>query len=931
MKRKRVYLWLTASTIAISTFVFFILSATPVSSQETVSQTLTPTDTPFLQATVTPTPTLQINEASTFKVEFSDLGYGETILNSPAGSTDYVFRLPTNWQLQDGFVRFDLSYQFSPLDTSANLPATFGELRVEVDGQTVGIFTIEEPELDYYRLRVPLPLSALEVGDTAQPRHKIVVTFDAKFLCIIPHKAALVIHPTSFLSLNYIQSPPVPDLSVYPLPFYQRSFEPDEVIFGLPAQPSPAEAAGAVSIAAKLGELTNNQMAISATLDLDIANLLSSPSPVFDQHLIVIGQPQNNYILPLLNQTTDLPVTLHKRQMDLVTQGPQAVSPSQTFTYTFTVTNTTNQSATLSLIDTLPPFTQFVDCDPQCNGNTATSVITWTNNVLAPAKVKNFSLTLKVTDIITRSYLENTITLVEADLGPINADTMVSNISIDSTVNGGQQISAGEKSEYLFATNGKAVAESDGIIQEIVSPWNENRAILIVTGLNDEAIKKASQAMSSETRFPGMGGPVALVQDAFPPEIDLVPPPDSEMTFKDLGYNDNVVLGSLRQRIDYSFFIPMGWQLTDDAFVDFRFVHSQVVEDGRSGFTIFFNSTPVATIALGEETALDGRIQANLPASAAQPGEVNQLTIQVTLSETGCTEENQFQDFWFVAKNNSRIFLDHSQETETTFDLGFYPYPFNNHPSLTDLLFVIPYAPTVSEWENTLRLAAYLGKSAGGQTILPAAALDSSIPESDLADYHIIAVGRPSRNPLIRQVNSELPQPFLPDSDEIEQRVDDVIFRLPPGTDLGYLQLIPSPWNSERAFLAVTGTTDGSVTWASRTLSSYRLRQLKGNLSLVRGLNVDNIDTRDLLKEGVAIAIATAVPELATSTVITSTPTPLVAPTPEPGVSKDTPRPSSQTSGILGLSVWLIAMVVITAVIVFTILVIAFVQVRRRR
>lgn len=928
VQQKRAYLWLIVSTMIVSTFALLSVSAAPALSQEMIIQTLGQTDASLLQVTVTPTLTSPITNVSTFNVTFSDLGYGETTLNSPIGKAEYTFRLPSNWQLQNnGFIRFDLSYHYSPFDTSASMPATFGDVQITIDGQTAEVFAIEEPELDHYRVRVPFLLSPS--NGTAQVQHEVVLTFNAAFLCAVPHRAVLVIHPTSFLSVDYTQSPLTLDLSAYPSPFYQAAFEPDQVIFGLPSQPSPAEATGAVALAAKLGSLTDNRMVISATLDLDLADLISSPSSAFDQHLIVIGQPQDNQLLPLLNQMVDLPVILRARQMNLVTEGPAMVSSGQTFTYTFTLTNTTNRSATLSLIDTLPMFAQFVNCDPLCIGDAGTDVISWTNKVLAPAGAENFSLTLKATDVITDSYFENTITLVEAGVGPINVDTLVSNISIDEAGDGEQQISAANKSNYFFAINGRAVAENDGVIQEIVSPWNENRAILIVTGLNDDAIRKASQAMSSSTRFPGMNGAVALVRDASPPEIDSAPPSVLEMTFQDLGYDDELIQGLLSQRINYSFFIPVGWRLTEDAFVDFRFTHSQAVESGSSGFTIYFNRTPVATLALSEETSLDGRVQATLPASAASPGAVNRLTIQVTPFEReGCTQEDRFKDFWFLAKSNSRIFLDHSQATETTLNLDYFPYPFNSHSSLDNLLFALPGTPTVGEWANTLRLAAALGNSAGGQTILPAVALGSNMPADSLADYHIIAVGRPSRNSLTRQVSPELPQPFLPNSDEIQQQVDDVIFRLPPGMDLGYLQLVPSSWNSDRAFLAITGTTDKGVSWAARAASERALlRRLEGNLSLIRDVSIESIDTRGLLKERAVAAIATAVPELTTTTKIANTPSVI---TPEPVASTDIPQ-SSQATETLKPPFWLVPLVVITVVIVLAIFGIAFVQARRRR
>lgn len=194
--------------------------------------------------------------------------------------------------------------------------------------------------------------------------------------------------------------------------------------------------------------------------------------------------------------------------------------------------------------------------------------------------------------------------------------------------------------------------------------------------------------------------------------------------------------------------------------------------------------------------------------------------------------------------------------------MSLYPYPFDAHPSLIDLLFALPATPAISEWQNTLSIAANLGNSAGGQTILPAVTLGNNYQDKQLADYHIIAIGRPSHHTLIQEVNATLPQPFIPKTDQIQQQIDDFIFRLPPGIELGYLQLSPSPWGRERALLTVTGTSEQSVTWAAQVLTGNRFKQLKGDLALVREAKIYNINTRKLMREGIAVAASKAVPEL---------------------------------------------------------------------
>ncbi len=202
-----------------------------------------------------------------------------------------------------------------------------------------------------------------------------------------------------------------------------------------------------------------------------------------------------------------------------------------------------------------------------------------------------------------------------------------------------------------------------------------------------------------------------------------------------------------------------------------------------------------------------------------------------------------------------------------------------------------------------------------------------------LSDYHLIVIGRPSRSPLLRQVNAQLPQPFLPDSDGIEQRLNDVILRLPLDVSLGYLELIPSPWNPERVLLAITGTSDEGVAWATESLLDQPW-QLEGDLALVRGTEIHTLDTSKLTRSGVGTVIRTVVPELTpvvspsvSSSVPTSTA--LFSSTMTPRLT--TPQPGDRGTSSTSSPPWLAPLVAGTALVVIVILAFGVWQARRNR
>ena len=916
--------------------LFILLAGRLAAVQASTNQVAPLPEGPVLaqQATVTPTVTFAlpgeaatpevIGSSPTFSISLAALGYGQTTLDSPFDVTEYSFRLPENWLIEgDGRLELDLSYIYNQAEPQ-NYPSQFGDLTIKLNEQTLKVFPIEAQQLDNYRLSIPLPASAFAPD---RLRHLISLEFDAASLCAVPHKATLIIHPTSAVWLNYVQRPLELDLRRYPRPFYQQSFTPDTLRFVLPAQPTASHLSQALAVAAKLGDLTGNRLVISPTTDLELSRLLTSTSTPLADHLIVMGQPQENQLITTLNRLAELPVALHARQLPLSLEGPAKVAPGSLLTYTFSVTNTTERAANLTLFSYLPPATRLTACTPQCVENEADQTIVWRDNRLAAGKSLNISLTLQATNTLT-GVVEQTVLVVEREQGPLNADTLTTTMATDLSEAGRKTSTVGTDG-YFFVYNDRAVAKNDGIVLEIPSPWNENRAVLIITGLSDEAVGKASQAMSSETGFPGMNGPVALVQKILAPvENTALEAAQSELTLADLGYQDRVIRGRSQQTVNYDFTLPNNWQLTDTAAFDLYFSHSRLIDDKNSSLTVSLNRQPASSTLLNDQTADNGHLRIDLTKTNIQPGS-NRFGVQVNLVRTDrCLAPNADRD-WLVISAKSRISLAHTETAGLNLDLDHFPNPFQADPTLSNLLFVLPDAPDAAEWGQALQLAASLGNAASGKMLSPAATLGQAPPAQEWAKYHIIAFGRPSRNTLLQEINAVLPQPFLPGSDEIEQRLDNVIFRLPPGLTLGYLQLLPSPWNPERALLAVTGTTDEGVAQANTTLAA-RPWTLRGNLALIRGENVKTLDTRGLTETKAAMTMATVMSQAVPVVTATVTVTPPPMATPIPSASTAMAAGPAFPGGSNAPS-WLFPLVGLNGFLVIVILAFVFWQARHKR
>jgi hypothetical protein len=253
-------------------------------------------------------------------------------------------------------------------------------------------------------------------------------------------------------------------------------------------------------------------------------------------------------------------------------------------------------------------------------------------------------------------------------------------------------------------------------------------------------------------------------------------------------------------------------------------------------------------------------------------------------------------------------------------DLANFPQPFSSQSDLRDVAFLLPAQPTLAEIEGTLRLAAKLGRAAGGDDFAPRAALRGD-PAEQWPGYNLIVLGRPTTNPYIATVNNVLPQPFYPGTDEFQQEVDKVIYRLEPGTSLGFIQELFAPWDDRQAMLIATGTTEAGVAWAMSALTDSDLSwRLSGNLALVREREVRAMDTRERAAEDVAKVVATLMPELTPKVTATPTLTMLPSATPTltmlPSVTPTLAATPTATAVTNTRPVWLFPLLIASVLIV---------------
>lgn len=467
------------------------------------------------------------------------------------------------------------------------------------------------------------------------------------------------------------------------------------------------------------------------------------------------------------------------------------------------------------------------------------------------------------------------------------------------------------------------VAESDGIVQLIANPANEMKALGVVTGLNELALRKAAQALSGPPSILGLGGPLALVEDVR--EVGQAAPGtrfETTMTFADLGVDQLLLTGIGGQIAEVRFYAPAGAQLAPDAAIDLMFTYSGALGRG-SNVSVLMNDTPVLSAFLSEEEGAqlafekdaEGRnhLTGNIPPESVVPGQRNTITLILDAREQiECVIPDPMAT-WFNVSPESELFLPREYVDPALVPqlVGWFPVPFNGMPDLQDMFVSLPAEPTSLDIQQVLQLISRIGsETVGGVAFKPTMNI-GDLPEGlDLAEYNILVLGRPTTNPFLAELNNALPQPFVAGTDAIQQTLDDVSYRLPAGYDVGLLQALQSPWAAERSILVVSGTGPQGQAYAVASIAEnlYGRSGLAGDVVFASATDVSTVDTRDLYyvdditEELVAIQTASAIqPSLTPNVVYTVTPgptstatvtatvTPLLSPTPILAAAQATP------------------------------------------
>ena len=379
----------------------------------------------------------------------------------------------------------------------------------------------------------------------------------------------------------------------------------------------------------------------------------------------------------------------------------------------------------------------------------------------------------------------------------------------------------------------------DGILQMAMSPWNETKAIMLVSGLTGEAVAKAGQAVSTDAVLTFDNSAITYVSDV--KLLNDAVPFKEDFTLHDLGYVTETLSGIGNRSIDYDFTITKSQVSAEDAYFDLLYYHSGVIDASASSLSVYLNDQIISSVVFEESSETVTTRHIVFPPGLLKYGQ-NRISIRAELQPEFFCDTTGFSNPWVTIVDQSRFHLP-AGATDTiapspSVDLKFFPNILLRYSDLGDIALVLPKVAPQS-WNIAGRLAYYLGYTASPLISNLKMVFSDDVSQEIRANNTLVLIGKPDDLPFLEEINDDLPAPFDFSNNAASERQLQVVYRIPPGVSVGYLELMPSPFNSEKTILVIAGNTDNGLPMARDALIGPLLSdQLAGVFAVTNGTQI---------------------------------------------------------------------------------------------
>lgn len=384
-----------------------------------------------------------------------------------------------------------------------------------------------------------------------------------------------------------------------------------------------------------------------------------------------------------------------------------------------------------------------------------------------------------------------------------------------------------------------AESVEDGVLQMAHSPWNPDKVVLLVSGNSGSAVIKAGQAAGSGKIFVHSDPTISYIRDV--QALASALPVVEDFTLADLGYESEQISGIGVGQRDFNFFVAKEQLATKDGRLDLVYYHSGLLDYGVSSIIVEMNGQIISSVPFAKESEQITTLEIRIPPGILRFGE-NTLTVQALMEPNLSCDLSGFSDPWLLLSNQTAFHLPTADTVPSGSlygpDLRNYPSMFMGQSDLGDVAFVLAENDPTG-WKVAADQAYTIGANAKPSISNLSVVYGSNVPDDVLANTSLILVGKASTLPILGRINEFLPAPFNIETNTAEEQGMQIVYRIPVGVNVGYLELAASPFNSERLIMMISGNSDEGVNMAGSSLLSDLRSQLTGVFAITNGVQVD--------------------------------------------------------------------------------------------
>ena len=389
-----------------------------------------------------------------------------------------------------------------------------------------------------------------------------------------------------------------------------------------------------------------------------------------------------------------------------------------------------------------------------------------------------------------------------------------------------------------------ASLNENGVIQSIVSPWNPLKLIMLVGGNTGEAVIKAAKAVSSGKIVVSGISNLSLVDQINPTEI--VQQPVEDQTLASLGFETSSIGVYGDVYYDITFYATAEQAKSEGAYFEIISTRSNLLDFDRSGVMLLLNDEVVGTLGFSAEDSSVVTEKIEFLPNFIRRGE-NRLEIISSLIPYDACFSNELETSWVTLSEDSTIHLpvsDQQTEIGERMDLDNYPQMLLGNRQLDDLVFVLP-RNSLTVIQSAANLAYFLGNKEKISLANFNVYYADDMSEEEITDKNVILLGTATTLPQITELNGYLPASFPDGSDQVNQPKMPVNFSVLEDTSVGYIELLESPWNSEKAMLLVMGNSQPGIGFAQNALTNdLFVNELVGDFAAVFGDQIVSVNTK---------------------------------------------------------------------------------------